>query len=176
MTNALFSILTLMCIPVFAVCIAILYGVSYVTGWSYEETSVYINIYLQGFLIAASSLFVFFGVLKSSKVKWYKLILSIAYVIANFGFYAVILQHYGYDRAVAFDKCYHELMDISYEVVISCGLSDYGNGIDPSLIEYCAGPTMGVYMVINVLFFVSAFITIIWLNYYIGKKCRRIKT
>lgn len=174
MAYVLYSVLTTTCIPVFGICIAILYGVSYITGWSYEETSVYINIYFQGFLVAASSLFVLFGVLKSS--KWYKVVLSIMYVIANFGFYAMILQHYGFDTAAAFDKCYHELMDISYAIVMNCGLSDYGNGIDPGWIEYCAGPTIGVYMIINVLFFVFTFITVICLNYFIGKKCKRQKT
>lgn len=157
------------CTPVFLVCIAILYAITYITGWSYVEASVYINIYFQGFILAASSLFVLFGVLKKSKKNWPAKIVAVIYVLANFMLYVFLLRHYGFNPSIAFDKCYNELMELSHMVDRTYELIGYplDNLIPAFIAENLSSPT---YMIINVLIFVVCFLIVVLVNFYVGKK------
>lgn len=166
MAYTIYSILATITSPVFIVCIAILYGISYITGMSYELVSVVINIYLQGLLVMLSSLFVLRGAIRGKgKVG---IICSVLYVIANVLLYAAIINHYGFDTSEAFKRCYAELMNISYSIELKYEFAEYqlNNWIPKSMDSVV--PT--IYMIINVLFFVYGFIGIILANYFVGKR------
>lgn len=54
--NNLALFLELMCLPVYAVCVVILFGTMAVTGWNYKEASVYVCEYFEPLSCAAAAL------------------------------------------------------------------------------------------------------------------------
>ena len=119
--------------------------------------------------MAASSLFVLFGVLKKSKKNWPAKIVAVIYVLANFMLYVFLLRHYGFNPSIAFDKCYNELMELSHMVDRTYELIGYplDNLIPAFIAENLSSPT---YMIINVLIFVACFLIVVLVNFYVGKK------
>lgn len=164
----MYFIATLINTFVFALCVAIMWGVSGVTGATYKEVCVVGNVYLQGLIIALSSLFVLNGAMKSSENRKEKITWSTIYVIFNFIVFGAILNHYGFNLTEAFDKCKNELVYVS-RCFAQCTPNPteddwYADGLQFN--------TELFYIHINVIFFVYAFIATIFVNYRIGKRLK----
>lgn len=159
----------------FGACIIFLQYVSSVTGMTYKATCTLINLYVQGGIIALLPLFILGCVIANKHLNRRKmwLIAVGAYCGINLLNYLGMFLHYGLDMNVAYDMCYKELMDMS-ECLAKLNLYDFS-----TLNLSFTGKSLQMtdeyvyYGIINLAFFVVAFLANIGFDIWLGLKLLR---
>lgn len=142
---------------IFGVCMLILKAIAYLFNWTYEEASVYINLYFQYGIVLISCLSVF--VVSVKKVKSpsiyniINLIVVFVYnVLAVYGGWLLYMRYGILSASDAFTKCKSDLMQYAQHLKFS-GL--YNRWYSENWTEY---------FLLNILIFIVGFLLILILN------------
>lgn len=155
--NVIFTI----CGIIFGLCFLFLTLVSKLTGLTYSEVSVYINLYLQGGILVISSFVILYNsIIRSIKKLNLKSMVILICSIIYFGIYLLLyyllFQHYGLDTGKAFNLCQKELWELGSLLPIDITNIKF-NGLWVN------------YYIINILIFIIGFLIILFTNYKINK-------
>ncbi len=156
----------------FEACIVFLQYVSHITGMTYKATCTLINLYIQGGIIAFLPLFILGCVIANKHLKHRKkwMIAIGAYCSVNLLVYIGIFLHYGLDMNAAYDMCYTELMNIS-KYLAQLNIYDFSS-VSLNFIgkQLQLNDAYVYYGIINIVFFVVAFLLNIWFDTWLGIK------
>lgn len=159
----------------FGACILFLETLSSVTGMTYKATCTLINLYVQGGIIAFLPLFTLGCAVANKRLPRRKVWIAATavYCGVNLLVYLGIFLHYGLDMDAAYDKCFSELMAMSGWMA-SLGLYDFSS-LSLSFLgkQVPLTDTYVWYGLINLAFFVVAFLLTIVFDLWAGVRLLR---
>ena len=143
----------------FGLFVGIIYVLSEITGLSYEEVSVYLNLYIQGALLVISIVPIFYcsimGLLKMHDIKCLVCYtLSVMYSCLYIGGYVAIFKHYTLNVDYAFKTCVEELFRLGR--IWPGTANEWTN-----------------YYIVNIFIFVIGFLALLFINRIIFKMLRK---
>ena len=126
----------------FAICVLFLKTLGAIFHLTYEEISVYFNLYFQGALLTLSAFLPFIGLctcIENSFIGYFSLILLLCYALLYVALFYLLIKRYPPSVYPSFNRCVSDLQQLSSYLKIS-------------------------YWAINLLIFVFAWLTLLGTN------------
>ncbi|MBR5604003.1 MAG: hypothetical protein IKW51_07315 [Bacteroidales bacterium] len=162
MSNIFFYIITF----VFGACCAFITWLSKIFGWTYTETCVYINLYLQYAVLLLSTLSVIYVAAKKIRQGFSKrgllvLITSVVYNVPFVWFGIWLYNRYGKISCdAAFELCKNDLLELGEFLDIPKNISCYTEGWTE-------------YYVVNIIIFIVLYLLAFFINWSVKKLIKK---